>query len=95
MQWGIVVTLAVVALLASACSYLQNLDQTVKASCSVLGNHRFDLSYTDGPDLTSDEMLDTSQGKTLDAFFNGGPDEVEGEGYLEADGFSIVSNGYV
>jgi hypothetical protein len=40
-------------------------------------------------------MLDTPQGETLDAFFNGGPGEVEGEGYLEADGFSIVSNGYV
>jgi hypothetical protein len=94
-QRGVVVTLAVVALLASACSNLQNLDQTVKASCSVLGNDRFDLSYTDGPDLTPDEMLDTPQGETLDAFFNGGPGWVEGGGYLEADGFSIVSNRYV
>lgn len=47
------------------------------------------------PELTSDQFLDTPQGETLDAFFNGGPGEVEGGGYLEADGFSIVSESYV
>ena len=91
----IIAVLAAVALLASGCALLQRLDPTVKASCSVAGNDRFDLSYTRGPDLTPEEFLDSPQGQALDAFFNGGPGEVEGGSYLEADGFSIVSGGYV
>jgi hypothetical protein len=82
-------------LLASSCSYFQRLDTRVMASCSVAGSNRFDLVYTDGPQLSPQELLSTPQGQTLDSFFNGGPGEVEGEGYLGADGFSIVSDGYV
>lgn len=65
------------------------------ASCSVVGNDRFDLIYAKGPQLTPEELLGTPQGQALDSFFNGGPGEVEGEGFLGADGFSIVSDGYV
>ncbi len=83
------------ALLASGCSYFQRLDTRIMASCSVAGSDRFDLLYTKGPQLTPQELLAASQGQTLDSFFNGGPGEVEGEGYLGADGFSIVSDGYV
>jgi hypothetical protein len=83
------------ALLVSGCSYLQRLDTRVMASCSISGNDRFELSHTEGPELAPHELLATPQGQTLDSFFNGGPGEVEGEGYLEADGFSVVSNIYV
>jgi hypothetical protein len=83
------------ALLASGCAYFQRLDTRVMASCSVVGNDRFDVVYTKGPQLTPQDLLGTPQGQTLDSFFNGGPGEVEGEGYLEANGFSIVSDGYV
>jgi hypothetical protein len=82
-------------LLTSSCAYFQRLDTSVKASCSVAGSDRFDLEYAKGPQLTPQELLGTPHGQTLDSFFNGGPGEVEGEGYLGADGFSIVSDGYV
>ena len=92
---GIIAALATAVVLIGGCSHLQNLDPTVRASCSVAGNDPFDLPYTRGPELTADQFLDTQQGEALDAFFNGGPGEVEGAEYLEADGFSIVSEGYV
>jgi hypothetical protein len=92
---GIIAALAAAVVLIGGCSHLQNLDPTVRASCSVAGNDPFDLPYTRGPELTADQFLDTPQGEALDAFFNGGPGEVEGAEYLEADGFSIVSEGYV
>lgn len=91
----IIAVLAAVAFLAGGCSYLQSLDRTVEASCSGAGNDPFDVSYTQGPELTTEEFLDTPQGETLDTFFNGGPGEVEGGSYLEAGGFSIVSESYV
>ncbi len=92
---GIIAALAAAVVLIGGCSHLQNLDPTVRASCSVVGNDPFDLPYTRGPELTADQFLDTPQGEALDAFFTGGPGEVEGAEYLEADGFSIVSEGYV
>lgn len=84
-----------IALLASGCTLIDRFDTTEKAACSVAGSARFPLSYLEGPELTPDEFVKTPEGEILDSFFNGGPGEVEGMEYLEADGFSIVSGSLV
>ncbi len=66
-----------------------------QASCGLGGQNPFDVRYTEGPELSPDEFLATPQGEILEAFFNGGPGEVEGSFYLQADGFSIVSGEFV
>ncbi|MEN8040774.1 MAG: hypothetical protein ABFR95_04655 [Actinomycetota bacterium] len=63
-----------------------------QASC---GSTSFDLRYTEGPELTKDEFLDTTQGQILEAFFIGGEGEPENHNYLASDGFSIVDSEFI
>ena len=64
----------------------------VEASCSGI---KFDLRYTEGPELTKEEFLATPQGAILEAFFVGGEGEPESDTFHAADGFSIVNQNFV
>ncbi len=63
-----------------------------QASC---GAAQFDLAYTEGPRLTTDEFLATPQGQILDAFFVDGQGEPESDNYHASDGFSIVDENLI
>jgi hypothetical protein len=66
-----------------------------EVACSTAAVTRFPATLLEGPESSRDEFRDTPAGAALEAFFVGGPGAPEGGQYLDADGFSIVSDSLV
>ena len=69
-------------------------DET-QVSCSRSTTRTLDLDQAAGPAMDRDVFTQTSQGRVLETFFVGGDGAPEGGPYLDVDGFTIVSRGYV
>ncbi len=97
-QWHahLLIGLGVLALLISGCGTFHAASDTVEVACYAgVGATRFPASYLDRPESDRDTFIATDPGQTLEIFFTAGPGVPENEHYLEAEGFSAVSDSLV
>lgn len=92
-----VVLLLVILVLATSCGGSggepgRGGEPDAAVACSANVNDiSFPARYLDGPELTGNDLLDTSAGQALETLFVGGDAAEEGGQFRESEGFSIVS----
>jgi hypothetical protein len=94
-RWSLLVALGLLAAVATACGTVGPPSESEQVACTVAGSTRFSTAFLDGPESSRDEFTATEIGRTLERFFTDGDGAPEDFIYLEAEGFSVVSESLV
>jgi hypothetical protein len=94
-RWSLLVALGLLAAVATACGTVGPPSESEQVACTVAGSTRFPTAFLDGPESSRDEFTATEIGRTLERFFTDGDGAPEDFLYLDAEGFSVVSDSLV
>jgi hypothetical protein len=94
-QTRLLTVLSMLLVVSAACGRVGSASESEEVACTVAGSTRFSTTYLDGPESSREGFIATETGRRLERFFTVGDGAPEDFLYLDAEGFSVVSDSLV